>query len=462
MRRCKEKLFCLAALLCMSLIMACPTRAEDNLYEQGLAEYKNHHYYEAVRLFEEYVSSQSTVDSPDKASMAHALFYQADCQEQLGNSRGATALYKSVIKQFANTKLAAEAQNALDQLTSSPGKHKFGGEEQPPVIPRNPALDFLPRETFVPFVRSGNLMLVQGAINGRPTGMLFDTGAGGCLFSTDHLKYLGLPLPTGKPNSAVAGVGARQQKAAWAMLADIRLGNMERRQFPVRVSDNPLNYPLLGMDFLQGLEFTVDSQEKVIRFRTISKEEKMAANGKTAVPAMRDPFSLAGSNMISGHPGDADSLSLADLANQSWRNLLPNLSSKMFITVDSSSHYVYFLPFCEISRAIIVMAKIGHKDCPVILDTGSDLCVFTTAQVAELGIQPRFTGQFLNAKGVGGRMRAPLYVFDQAEFGPIRGPLVCVISDQAYLPRPLLGQNYLRNWELTIDHVHQVIKFTEK
>ncbi len=447
--------------LVLLLIGSTSVRADDSLYQQALLEYQNRHYYEAVRLFEQYVNGHAE-NNPDPALMAHALFYQAACQEKLGNSRGASMLYQSVIKQYPNTKLAAEAQNALEQLTFSSITHKQLQDEQPVPPPRNPALDSLPRETFVPFVKQGNLMLVQGEINGKGTGMLFDTGATGCLFSTDQLTSLRIQLPRGKPTTAVAGVGARQQKPAWAMLADIRLGNIERRQFPVRVSDNLLNFPLLGVDFLQGLEYTVDNKEKVIRFKAISREDKAGANVNARAKSNSDPANGLMSGTASSHLNSAGSASLLSLANQPWRNILPNLSSKMFITVDSSSHYVYSLPFCEVNQAMIVMAKIGGRDCPMILDTGSDLCVFTNAQVMELGIKPHFVGRFLNAKGVGGRMKAPLFVFDQAQFGPIREPLVCVISDQAILPRPLLGQSYLQNWELTIDHVHQVIKFTEK
>ena len=98
----------------------------------------------------------------------------------------------------------------------------------------------------------------------------------------------------------------------------------------------------------------------------------------------------------------------------------------------------------------------------MILDTGTNICLFNNAHLRELGIMPRSTGQTLTAKGAAGYMRAPVCVFDQAEFGPIKDHLVCLVSDQAFLPRPLLGQNFFSKWELTIDHEKSVIKFTHK
>ena len=68
----------------------------------------------------------------------------------------------------------------------------------------------------------------------------------------------------------------------------------------------------------------------------------------------------------------------------------------------------------------------------------------------------------LNAKGVTGYIKAPLCEFNEAQFGPIQDHLVCLVSDQAFLPRPLLGQNFFSKWKLTIDHANNLIKFTHK
>src|ERR1700722_16684634 len=70
---------------------------------------------------------------------------------------------------------------------------------QPPAnianITHDHSLDSFPRETFVPFTRQGNLILVKGAVNGKSVTMVFDTGAGGCLFSLETLRSLGVKIP---------------------------------------------------------------------------------------------------------------------------------------------------------------------------------------------------------------------------------------------------------------------------
>ena len=73
-----------------------------------------------------------------------------------------------------------------------------------PATARDPSLDTLPRETFVPFVRQGNLILVNGSINHQPVTMIFDTGAAGCLFSKATLRSLGIRIPANLQLATVA------------------------------------------------------------------------------------------------------------------------------------------------------------------------------------------------------------------------------------------------------------------
>jgi len=291
---------------------------------------------------------------------------------------------------------------------------------------RDTSLDHLPRETFIPFTRQGNLMLVEGSINGKKITMVFDTGAAGCLFSLEMLKSLCIKIPANLPTATVGGVGNKRQAQAWIMPANIKLGSIERHQFPVYVNSNALNYPLLGVSFFQGFEYTINTDASIIQFKRVSKDKSTAATAAF------------------------------------MQELPAHLTSKTSITVDSSCHYIYTVPFAELNGAIIVMVNIGGRDCPMILDTGTSVCLFSNEHLRELGIAPHFTGKMLNAKGAVGFVKAPLCVFDEAQFGPIKDRLICLVSDQALLPRPLLGQNFFGKWQLTIDHTNCVIKFTRK
>ncbi len=413
-----------------------PAYAQVEFYEAAVKEYKKHNYEQAAKLFNEYLVAKLPADkmaiSPTKSedpTISYAMFYEAVCLEQIGDTKDAAALYNIVVQRYQGTKLALEADKRLQKSKSAP---TGSGKSQPPA--RDPSLDTFPKETWAPFKRFGNLMLVQGYINGKSTGMLFDTGAAGCLFSTEQLKSLGLEVPSGAPTASVAGVGVNKQTPAWTIYADIRLGSIQRRKFPVQVNTNPLNYPLLGVNFTEGLEYTIDNQAGVIQFKSTALNQTTAVSAPTQ-NTQTNPSSI-------GTPANS-------------------FSDKMFITVDSSSNYVYNIPFTETNKAIIVKGKIGGKECRMILDTGTDICLFTSAQLKTLGIVPKYTGNTIGCKGAAGYMKAPLCVFENAEFGPIHGPMVCLVSEDA-LPMPLLGQNFLKGWQLTVDHSSHLIKMIRK
>lgn len=289
--------------------------------------------------------------------------------------------------------LSARTQNGsiekgpvkLLQVPITNGKQKV-------AMPRNPSLDKLPRETFVPFRKQANLMLVDGYINGRNATMIFDTGASGCLFSMQHLKALGIQMPPDLPTIAVWGVGNREQTKAWTMLVDLKLGGIERRQFPVHINDSPINYPLLGMDFLNGMEYTINNDDKIIQFKR----------------------SLEDTNLISKVPMKNDRESLL-------RSIL-SLTYEAHAKVDSTCHYVYTLPFVELGQEIVVMVNINGKNCPMLLDTGTNICVFSSAQVRKLGTYPRRTGRMVTGKGAVGYITSPLYIFDSAQFVELKAP----------------------------------------
>lgn len=331
-------------------------------------------------------------------------------------------------------------------------------------ITRDAGLDVLPRETFVPFTRQGNLMLVDGSINGKSITMIFDTGAAGCLFSRATLKSLNITMPANLQAATVAGVGTNRQTEAWIMPVTLKLGSIERRQFPVHINDNSLGFPLLGVNFLQGFEYTINTDANIIQFKFISKD-KASVNSS---PQSSLTANNSKNNTASGNAANLTAASLPTPANFSYssmQDIAANLTSKPYITVDTSCHYVYTVPFAEYNGAIIVLVNIGGQKCPMILDTGTNICLFSNAhieQLKSLGIAPHFTGRMLIAKGVAGNMKAPLYIFDEAQFGPIKDHLVCLVSDQAFLPRPLLGQNFFSKWQLTVDHAHGVIKFIRR
>lgn len=405
--------FCLLGLI--------PCFAQQNFYAQAIKKYQARRFAEAALLFKTYIYSQLQTgvslasqlpEIKDKPYLVQALFCEAVCLEQINDNKEAAAIYKLLAERYTGTNIGSEAKKAM----AHPNIARLLGSELGGTT-RSAALDTLPKETWIPFKRYGSLMLVEGTINGQKTNMLFDTGASGCLFSMSQLRSLKIPVPTGKPTGIVSGVGNQGVRPAWVMYPDICIGRILRRQFPIQVSENAsVPYPLLGTNFLQGMEYTIDSAANTIQFKAIKVSESQPAQE----------------------------------------------AGKYSVTVDAASHYVYSVPFHEINRALVVTVKIDGKDCKVMIDTGASMCMFTNSQIKAMGLKPRFTGKFINTAGVNGIIKVPVCSFDNAEFGPIKKTLVCTIADQTNLPFPLLGQNFLTGWDITVDHASHLVKLIRK
>ena len=82
------------------------------------------------------------------------------------------------------------------------------------------------------------------------------------------------------------------------MPVDLKLGSIERRQFSVHINDNPLNYPLLGVNFLHGFEYTINTNANIIQFKLVNKNESASPpvpvssaqlQRKTASPGLNSP-----------------------------------------------------------------------------------------------------------------------------------------------------------------------------
>jgi predicted aspartyl protease len=132
------------------------------------------------------------------------------------------------------------------------------------------------------------------------------------------------------------------------------------------------------------------------------------------------------------------------------------------MTVSAGGKYVYNVPFRMEGKSLIVNVKVDGRPCEMIFDTGADLSMFTQRQIRELNLHPENTGQSVHMGGISGRMVAPLLRFADVQLGPISQPMLCTVSDLAALPRPLLGQNFYKDYPFTIDHSSGVIRFEKK
>lgn len=118
----------------------------------------------------------------------------------------------------------------------------------------------------VPFVREGNELIVTVEINGKPFPMFFDTGADGITFAPQHLKRLNIEIPEDAEEQVHTGVGGETKAAAFTVKR-MKMGPIEKYEVPVScVEKSNMPHPLLGQTFYKDWQYTVDNQNKCIRF----------------------------------------------------------------------------------------------------------------------------------------------------------------------------------------------------
>jgi predicted aspartyl protease len=125
----------------------------------------------------------------------------------------------------------------------------------------------------VPFTfrADGNRIIVQVEVNGKSGPMIFDTGnsASACTFrSFGDAAAFGLAIPDDAVRTRHSGVSG----AGYALrfpVKRMKLGPIDRANFEVNVNEgmeDPEGLPLLGQQFWQGYEYTIDRQKSLIHF----------------------------------------------------------------------------------------------------------------------------------------------------------------------------------------------------
>lgn len=357
-----------------------------NYYQEGIALFKQQEYLKAFTYFVKAVQTQP--------ANADAAYYLANTIHHLGHYDKARERYKFVVDHYKGTPAALQAAAVLKQMDSA----------------RQAEAAAMPRETWVKYERRGNTIFVDGSVNSKPVTFIFDTGAERCLLTPVQLRELGLPLPTGSPSGFGRGVGQAAAIPVWHMRVDLKIGRIERRNFPVMVSNVPMEHPLLGQEFFKDFEYDIDSQNRVISFK------QRGAAAKTAAA----------------------------------------------LTVDATGRYVFTVPFQKVGDSLIVKALVNGREVPMVFDTGASLCLFSRQDLNATGIviDPR-RGLF-PVSGVGGKVMASTGIVGSIKLGPIeRRNFAVAVTDISAITRPLLGQDFVGDWRYTIDNQQQAIKFTK-
>jgi aspartyl protease len=147
-----------------------------------------------------------------------------------------------------------------------------------------PLADYLAQFDYaaVPLVRTstGHLYLQASAVNGRPTTLCLDTGAGRTVVGLELARELGLAL---EEDARGAGMtGAASVKNYRTSLASLGLGPLVEENFPARAVDLAhVNEALRQrgaprMDGVIGADL-LDAREAVIEYRHLQLYLKRAA-----------------------------------------------------------------------------------------------------------------------------------------------------------------------------------------
>jgi len=100
-------------------------------------------------------------------------------------------------------------------------------------------------------------------VNGRTASrVLIDTGASFTILSGPTAAALGIEIPAGAPTLTAGGVGGNVMLRE--VYCDLTLGPIHKTGFPVKVGGAAGS--AIGQDFMSGWRFTVDRDERLLRF----------------------------------------------------------------------------------------------------------------------------------------------------------------------------------------------------
>ncbi|MBK9619809.1 MAG: retroviral-like aspartic protease family protein [Candidatus Obscuribacter sp.] len=366
----------------------------------GLQQLKAEMYKESLAYFEGAIKQ-------DRAN-SYAYYLSAVALAKMADRERCNAYLNLTVKYFPRTEPGRCAKQLLASFKS------LADREQ--ARTGWAGVGSLPKETWIPYTRSGNAMMVTGTVNGADVKMIFDTGAESCVFTPATLRRLGIAVPTGAPDTQIMGVGKSTSIPAWIIRVNLKVGRMQKDNFPITVADMPVLHPLLGQQFFKDFTYSVDSSNSTISF--VHKKDS-GASIATVQPAAPP------------------------------------------LTVNSSGKYVYTVPFKKQGDSTMVSVVVNGKPAQMVFDTGAYKTLFSESLARDLNINVvRRRSEVLS--GVGGTIAADLAVLSSIKLGAIvKNGMSVIVTDKIDRDCSLLGQDFLQGWHYDIDNQAQVIRFTK-
>jgi clan AA aspartic protease (TIGR02281 family) len=403
----------LASVGASALVFSCSAASAANTeFDLGAASYKNRDFKSASVHFDNALRR-----NPNDYN---ALYYKAACLTQLGKPTEAKYAYAVLIKSFPQTSAARNAEAAMAYLDptylrqlkgqsnvtgrasssdTSGGGSTVSMQSLSNATPSYGELVGSPAPATIYFENAGNNLLVQALINNRKVPMLFDSGAYGCTIGLEQVKELGLKPPEGPPTGRASGVGAGGTTGTWQMMVTIRVGTIEKKNFPLTVIENSNVPALLGQTFYREYIYSIDNAAKSIRFKP--KQAGGVASG-------------------SGEGGG--------------------------------------IPFTREGNHIIVNVSFNGKTIPCYLDTGASSTVLSIGHCRQIGLAIPDDAETTMSQGVAGISMNKTFPVSRVTCGPISKNDMLVSVTANPLPHPLLGQNFFGNLRYEVDDDNHVIR----
>ncbi len=267
----------------------------------------------------------------------------------------------------------------------------------------------LPTNTRVRFYRRGSdHLFVDAYVNNRSIPVIFDTGAESCAFGFNHLAQLGIPNPTTKPTGMAIGVGSAGAQPTWTVRTTVKIGNIERKNFPITVQKNLPTDPLLGQNFFKAFHYTVETD----------------SNPETgAIHFTRSGGQSAGS---------------------------------IYKQRESNAE----VPFTREGREMVVSVLINGKPTQMYFDTGAAGVVLSKSIAKAINLPIPDDAEEGYRGGVSGDTKSLNFPVRSIKMGPIEKTNFQVsVIEELGVKKGLLGQSFFGDWRYTIDTTNNVIKF---
>ncbi|MDR3612556.1 MAG: retroviral-like aspartic protease family protein [Candidatus Obscuribacterales bacterium] len=332
-----------------------------------------------------------------------ALYYQALCEQQLGHRDKGDAILHEIISKYPSSPEAAPANDYFIARASNAELASIQRTSPAPSVTRASGSSAghgyaMPNNCVVPFRRgSGGHLYVRVTLNGRPVEVMFDTGAEACMISKNQLTSSGVSYQPSGNIAAVRGVGATTLPAEMIMF-DTGLGDI-MKSCPFLVVSNYSIDPLLGQAFFRDYQYQIDAAAGVIR------------------------FTKAGSPAAAGGYDSID------------------------------------VPYKSVGQEMLVQAKVDGHDCPMFFDTGAFTNLFPARVWVGMGLSIPSNAERIQTGGVGGNAPGFKFRINRLELGAVSKSGVEVVVADTQIPFPLLGQEFFRDRQFTIDSTRHVIRF---